>query len=1745
MANIGYATVRVIPVSRGIQGALQGQLAGPLAAAGRSAGRGAGAAMAQGLASQASLVAAASDRIARLRGKEADAAGKVRIAEERLREVRASETAKSSQVVAAEERLSTARRNLSTASVAATRASRDNATAMSQANTSAQEHGRVLGGLAGTAQQAGTQMVGFAKSLSGIGSATAAVAGLSKIVTIGNDFTRSLNTMGAVSAATDSQLAAVSQRAKELGNDISLPGVSASDAAAAMTELAKGGFSVEQSMQAAKGTLQLAGAAQIDAAQAATIQSQALQAFGKDATYASTAADVLANTANASSAEITDVASGLQASGAVAHQFGLTMEDTATALALFANSGIKGSDAGTLLKSALLALTDQGKPAQAAIEDLGLKVYDAQGKFVGLESLFGQLQDASKRMTPEMYQAATATLFGSDAARLAGVAAEQGAAGFDKVHAAITKQGTAAEVAAAKTKGLPGAMASVQNSAETLALGIYQLIDGPLESFANSAASGIGGATPILVGGLQAVGSAVGVVAKVFGQVPGPVLAAAAALAALKVTGLGAGFASAASAAGRFASQVSSIATASGGIASAGQAGTVALGRFGSAVSAIGQRVPVVTRMQDAFITAAAGADRFGRLAGTGSAAMTGLASAGRAAASGVGALTSALGGPVLIGIAAAGVAISEYVTTARQASKQEEINSSSATKLATAQRDLAKAFQASNGAVSAQVLGAVTAQVDATRTKMEQLGNTGRSTMNKIFTGPWETDADKAASTAEGVKSRFDSLGLTSEELAGKISGTGAAFNATKSALNDGSDAGGRAADELQRMRDSFVNTQQSAALLTPGVIDLEGAFATLADKSASADQKLAALKVTMDVLSGKQISMSEAVASFDKTLLDVERSATGAADQTKGFGDALVGANGAVNTQTENGQALYNSLTQLRDGSVQVAQAAYDQAIAQGQSVPQAQQAANDAMSRGHQALMTLGAQYGLSTAQIDQMARSMGLVPDHIVTDLSLNGADTTLQQMTQVQQQLSALPPGQTITINAPTDEARANLLALGFKVEEVAGKPGIVKVSAPNATALAALQAVIDKVIQTGAQSATPKINVDTTQFRIGAEQAQGILAGIDRSQANPQVNAILDKLKEGKAVTLADLQQLSASTADPNVILQIAKAIQDAQVVSNAIDNAAKDRKSTITVEYAYPNQNAAAAAGVEYHRPRADGGIDEYATGGIRGMIKPLPSQAIIQRGNGPGLVNWAEGETGDEAFIPLAESKRTRSTAILGETAKRMGMVVIPQNAIQKFADGGIAGKRALDVAKSHAGEPYVYGGRDCSQFQSEIASALLGRTVDFTTDSDFGALGFQPGYDPGGYNIGTNGGVGENGHMAGDLLGTHLESASGKGVTVGGNALGAQDFPQVWHLPRESWSPPPAADAKQDAPKGPPPALTEEDRVADAIIAEGRKRGISEKGIKIALATGLAESGLRNLNYGDRDSTGVFQQRDNGAWGTAEDRMDPTRAAGMFYDQLSKQDYNNMDPAAAAQAVQKSEFSNGSNYAEQMDKANQIYDQRAITVQGGDGASQPSLAEAANSQGQPVYVTNWPTGLGTALSGAGTGATPSLDAGTSGSTSYNAAPSTSADLSAAATGTQPDLGLPGLINPRLNPQHDQTWSGAAGADGAQPAEMPKLQSPFGGGDIIGPPKTPEEFAQRNADWAQKAGQDVQGFFANNWKEMLNTVVGVGLGSIGQRGGDTYNVSGDPRTVATAIARQQARKTRALQLSGGFPVR
>lgn len=96
------------------------------------------------------------------------------------------------------------------------------------------------------------------------------------------------------------------------------------------------------------------------------------------------------------------------------------------------------------------------------------------------------------------------------------------------------------------------------------------------------------------------------------------------------------------------------------------------------------------------------------------------------------------------------------------------------------------------------------------------------------------------------------------------------------------------------------------------------------------------------------------------------------------------------------------------------------------------------------------------------------------------------------------------------------------------------------------------------------------------------------------------------------------------------------------------------------------------------------------------------------------------------------------------------------------------------------------------------------------------------------------------------------------------------------------------------------------------AAIIAAVGVRRGLPARAVSIALATAYQESKIRNLDHGDRDSLGIFQQRPSMGWGTPEQLQDPYYATNAFYDELAKIDgYREMRITEAAQAVQRSGF------------------------------------------------------------------------------------------------------------------------------------------------------------------------------------------------------------------------------------------
>ncbi len=222
---------------------------------------------------------------------------------------------------------------------------------------------------------------------------TAPLAGIATMaIQSAGDFEQSLNIMQQVSGATESQMASLQAQALQLGAETSF---SAGEAAAAMLELGKAGLSVDEVGAAIGGTMDLAAAGGLELAQAAEIAANAMNAFKLPASDTTDVANMLAAAANASSVEVTDLAAGMTMASSVFASNGQSIQDLTTAMGLLGNNAIKGSDAGTSLKTMLMRLTAPTDEASAAMAALGVQVYDAQGNMRDLPAIMADLKQAT------------------------------------------------------------------------------------------------------------------------------------------------------------------------------------------------------------------------------------------------------------------------------------------------------------------------------------------------------------------------------------------------------------------------------------------------------------------------------------------------------------------------------------------------------------------------------------------------------------------------------------------------------------------------------------------------------------------------------------------------------------------------------------------------------------------------------------------------------------------------------------------------------------------------------------------------------------------------------------------------------------------------------------------------------------------------------------------------------------------------------------------------------------------------------------------------------------------------------------------------------------------------------------------------------------------------------------------------------------------------------------------------------
>lgn len=305
----------------------------------------------------------------------------------------------------------------------------------------------------------------------------------------GTSFTESMSNVAAISGATGAQLASLEEKAKQMGSTTAF---TASQAADAMSYMAMAGWKTEYILNGLDGIMNLAAASGEDLAATSDIVTDALTAFGKTADDSGHLADIMAAASANANTNVSMMGETFKYVAPVAGSLGYSMEDTSVAIGLMANSGIKGSQAGTTLRSMLTRLAKPTKEVQGAMNALGVSLTNEKGEMKSMRELTGELRTAFSGLSEAEKAQYAASIAGQEG--MSGLLAIVNASEEDvnKLTEAIdNSSGAAQKMAATKLDNLSGDITIAKSAFEGLGLTIFDTIEGPVRSFVNILTSGI------------------------------------------------------------------------------------------------------------------------------------------------------------------------------------------------------------------------------------------------------------------------------------------------------------------------------------------------------------------------------------------------------------------------------------------------------------------------------------------------------------------------------------------------------------------------------------------------------------------------------------------------------------------------------------------------------------------------------------------------------------------------------------------------------------------------------------------------------------------------------------------------------------------------------------------------------------------------------------------------------------------------------------------------------------------------------------------------------------------------------------------------------------------------------------------------------------------------------------------------------------------------------------------------------
>ena len=458
--------------------------------------------------------------------------------------------------------------------------------------------------------------------------------------------------------------------------------------------------------------------------------------------------------------------------------------------------------------------------------------------------------------------------------------------------------------------------------------------------------------------------------------------------------------------------------------------------------------------------------------------------------------------------------------------------------------------------------------------------------------------------------------------------------LNETHKALGETSEAYGTAAEQAaevagqtREMSDAQAEAARQSSATTDALSSFEDALATLSDEASSAEQRLGALRDIMDIMAGGTPSVTEATIKHADALRDATKAAEGFEFSQEDL-NSILSDDGSLNLQSEAVSNLRGEMDKLVDTAALQADALIQQGDLDG-----AIQAYEDLDGQLRALAETAGVD---SPEAVDALIESLELLPPEVIVDLQANGTDAAVENIDMVRQHITDLP-----------DEVLTYIYGDTAGIETAVDETGL-------------------RMAYVASMSADPMIGADDTENLNLVAAAVARLDELDRMEPTPEIQAekrALERVVEGAKIDLNSIPdkeaEVTAKTYGFDSVDSLKRAIDRVQsktVYVNAYTrNYGKVDGQYHGMGYQYGND------GMLFDSPR----VRRYANGGIENRVAQIAPAGAWRV--------WAEEETGGEAYIPFALSKRARSLDIMHEVAQRFGHVMVPVNA-QRYANGGV---------------------------------------------------------------------------------------------------------------------------------------------------------------------------------------------------------------------------------------------------------------------------------------------------------------------------------------------------------------------------------------------------------------------------------------------------------------------------------------